>query len=1212
MKKVNLLMTVFVLMAMLFGTTVSAQNRIDLGAAKSSQKCANLTKDGFSATFSFSNIETGKVSTERGEFSYILMDETYPSGRLGEPSLPAAHQLLSIPIGAKDVTVNVKSFSTTVYNLADYGVKTITPQQPMLRKDQRPEDIPFAYNEKVYNTRGYAARDLAQFEILGTMRGIQVGSLTINPIQYDAVNNSIKVFNDIEVEVSYGSYDKTASDNEFARTFSPYFANIYRQMFNWRDDIYDEHPDLWQSPVKMLVIANRMFEDAMQPWISWKTTKGFYMDVNYTDEIGTTSTAIKSFIQEKYNADAPTFIIIFGDRDQVPESAIGSQTNCVTDLYYESVDGDEFPDMFHSRMCAETVAQMESIIEKSLVYEQYTMPDPGYLSNVLLIAGEDHSGWGVTVGRPAIWYATHYYYNTDHGFTNVHEYSHGTYDNCYDNLNTGVGFANYTAHGSNTSWADPELNISGVNNLTNTDKYFLAMGNCCVAADWGYDGTCFGEAMIRAEKKAAYAYIGACPSTYWLNDYYFAVGATNHANGTMPTMEETSMGCYDAIWMDNAYNTIAAIPFIGNLASNYAEANNIQLHKNTLYCWQAYHTLGDGSIMPFRVQPTANQVSHMNIVPIGLATYEVSADAGSYVAISKDGVLHGVGLVDESGSVTINLDPITSNGDVTICVTHPQRIPIIEQVPAAALNGAYVIIDSYTLKEGNEQVDYGETFGIDAIIKNVGTVTANNLTVTLSTESEYIEILNGSATIASLTANQTSTIEDFQMKCAVSVPDKTNAIISVNITNGTDTWESKFNIMMHAPKLEIVEANATDALLPGGNGTLKVKIANKGTSAAHNINLDIFSSSNDLSFAETTFIQDNLDAGEAYEIDANFTIASGVEIGTAFEVSIGVHAGHYGMNTTTFISVGQIIEDFETGDFTKYDWVMSPKPWTIDSTVFHNGSYAAKSGVITHSEKTSMSLSVDVVNAGEMSFWCKVSSEKNYDKLKLYLDGSMINEWSGESEWTKVIIPVTAGSHTFKWSYEKDYSMSNGQDCAWIDDIQFPPTSVVTILNPVANLKGTVSGNTVTLQWDASNRANTYEIRRNGEVVATQANTTFSEEVADGVYTYCVVARTEAGACSAPAYTTVNVGLVNVEEVETVSFEVYPNPSNGMFNLNVKGQANDVEYCIFNHQGQTIVSKKFGTFSGIEQINLDGVAKGIYFLRIINGTQVKTQKIVIE
>ena len=83
------------------------------------------------------------------------MDNTYQSGSIGTPSLPAANKLIAIPFCATDVTVEVKSYTTTVYNLADYGIKTLVPQQPALRKDQKPEDIPFAYDEKAYQTRGY-------------------------------------------------------------------------------------------------------------------------------------------------------------------------------------------------------------------------------------------------------------------------------------------------------------------------------------------------------------------------------------------------------------------------------------------------------------------------------------------------------------------------------------------------------------------------------------------------------------------------------------------------------------------------------------------------------------------------------------------------------------------------------------------------------------------------------------------------------------------------------------------------------------------------------------------------------------------------------------------------------------------------------------------------------------------------------------------------
>jgi hypothetical protein len=30
---------------------------------------------------------------------------------------------------------------------------------------------------------------------------------------------------------------------------------------------------------------------------------------------------------------------------------------------------------------------------------------------------------------------------------------------------------------------------------------------------------------------------------------------------------------------------------------------------------------------------------------------------------------------------------------------------------------------------------------------------------------------------------------------------------------------------------------------------------------------------------------------------------------------------------------------------------------------------------------------------------------------------------------------VTAGTHTFRWTYEKDFSISSGSDTVWVDDI---------------------------------------------------------------------------------------------------------------------------------------------------------------------------------
>ena len=679
MKKLSLL--IVLAMSTLF---VLAQNgRIELRSTSS----AEITHSDFNslrATFSYGSIESMEVATARGTFSEIAIEGTYVSGEIGTPELPATHELLAVPFGANP-TINVISYSTTDYRLADYGIGTILPHQPSLRKDQNPEDVEFVYNAAAYQTRSLATAPEARIEVQGTLRGIQVGSLVINPLSYNAATNTLRVFNDIEVEVNFEGADRAETERMLLNTYSPYFDIVYQQMFNYRQilDVYTEHPDLMAYPVHMIVITPENYISTLQPWLDWKTQKGFYINVVTTAQAGGNYNAIKTYVQNLYSqgvsqGNTPTFLILVGDVAQVPNTT-GSSTQKVTDLYYGSVDGDYFPEMFYSRMSAENTTQLTAIINKILQYEQYTMPDPSYLNNVTLIAGWD-SYWTSRVGAPTINYATTYYYNTAHGFTQVNSHvNQSQYAGCYNALSTGIGFVNYTAHGDNNMWYQPQFTNSNVNQLTNTNKYFLAIGNCCLSGNFGYNGSaCFGEAMIRAENKAAYSYIGSCPNTYWYEDYYFGVGATN-TFGSTPNINNTSTGIYDGIWMDNTYHTVSSIVFLGNLAVCYSHTGGYQTSSNPTYYWQAYHVLGDGSIMPYRVQPTPNTVSHASTFPAGATSFQVSAQPESYVAISQNNVLKGVALVPASGTVYVPVSGVTS-GQVRIVVTKPQRQPYIQDI----------------------------------------------------------------------------------------------------------------------------------------------------------------------------------------------------------------------------------------------------------------------------------------------------------------------------------------------------------------------------------------------------------------------------------------------------------------------------------------------------------------------------------------------------
>jgi uncharacterized repeat protein (TIGR02543 family) len=792
MKKLSLLLILALSTMFAF-----AQNgRIDLRH----ETKAEITESTFSslrATFSYGSIESIEVPTERGTFSEIAIEGTYASGEIGAPELPASHQLLAVPFGATP-RVNVISYTTKDYNLSDYGINTILPHQPSVRKDQNLDEVEFVYNAAAYQTRSLASAPEATIEVQGTMRGIRIGSLVINPVSYNPASNTLRVFNNIEVEVSFDGADRDETERMLVSTYSPYFDIVYKQMFNYRQilDVYDDHPDLMAYPVHMIVITPENYISALQPWINWKIQKGFDVNVVTTAQAGGNYNAIQSYVQNLYNTGVsqgatPTFVILVGDTGQIPGKTSGNATNKVTDLYYGSIDGDYFPDMFYSRMSAENTNQVTAIVNKILQYEQYTMPDPSYLDNVTLIAGWD-SYWTNYVGKPTIQYAMQYYYNTAHGFTNVYNWLGQPYTGCYASLSSGTGFVNYTAHGSETAWSDPQLTSSQVNALTNTNKYFLAMGNCCLTGNFGYSQPCFGEAMLRGENKAAYSYIGSCPVTYWYEDYYFGVGATS-TFGQMPNINNTATGVYDGIWMDDTYNTVSSIVFLGNLAVCYAHAGNYQTSSSPTYYWQAYHVIGDGSIMPYRVNPTPNTVSHASTIPAGATSFTVSAEAGSYVGISQNNVLKGAALVPASGTVNVPVSGITS-GQVHIVVTKPQKQPYIQDISVGGGGTTYNIHVSANPTNGGN-VSGGGTYnqGQSCTV----TATANSgYTFTNWTENGNVVSTQANYTF-NVTGNRTL-VANFQAQ-----QQSYTITVSANPTNGGTvtgggTYQQGQNCTVHA------------------------------------------------------------------------------------------------------------------------------------------------------------------------------------------------------------------------------------------------------------------------------------------------------------------------------------------------------------------------------------------------------------------------------
>ncbi|MBN2829204.1 MAG: C10 family peptidase, partial [Candidatus Cloacimonetes bacterium] len=189
-------------------------------------------------------------------------------------------------------------------------------------------------------------------------------------------------------------------------------------------------------------------------------------------------------------------------------------------------------------------------------------------------------------------------------------------------------------------------------------------------------------------------------------------------------------------------------------------------------------------------------------------------------------------------------------------------------------------------------------------------------------------------------------------------------------------------------------------------------------------------------------------------------------------------------------------ENFE-GDFSGFNWQFSgDSDWNITTNEHFYGVQAAKSGQINHNQSTSLFIEIDVSVDDVISFNQRVSCENSqgtpsYDYLSFWIDDQEMDRWDGDAYWEYEEYPVTAGVHTFRWTYQKDGATIEGQDCAWIDAVDFPNGD--TPLNPVENFNvQVVNGNSALLSWQQPSLTLRnligYRVYRNGSELITVSN----------------------------------------------------------------------------------------------------------------------------
>ncbi len=778
----------------------------------------------------------------RGElFTEIHVDGFSKSYDIGNPDLPVYSKLIELP-SSGDVSISVINKSETYIDLTDIGfLDKLMPSQRSISKSEDPSNVDFNYNEKVYSKDNFYQNELISVERLGVMRERTIARIKISPFAYNPISNTLKVINDLEFKVEYSTNIKPPNNAYYSRAYETNFSKLINADLRSKNNFTT-------SPIRMIILSDPMFEEELQEFIAWKTRLGFDIIEAYKgdDGVGNTKASMKAFVQSYYDnateqEPAPTYLLIVGDHEQIPSFQMGNGNwgGHTSDMVYCEFDGngDYFPEMYYGRFSASSVNQLIPQIDKTLEYEQYTMPDPSYLDEVLMVAGVDQS-MASTYGNGQINYGTDYYFNTDHGLTS-HTFlypesgTNASEQAILDQISKGVGYGNYTAHCSPEGWAEPAFLVNDVSGLGNENQYGLLIGNCCNSNEFA-GVTCLGEALLRTPNKGAVGYIGATNSTYWDEDYYWSVG--NGAINVNPTYEATGQGVYDCSFHENDESedtwsiTQGQILHAGNLAVSESNADDE-------YYWEIYMLMGDPTVLTYYGMPSPLSINHPDVLPLGSNSINISSEQHTYVAINQDGVLLDASYTDASGNVILNFDPLDSMVPLEIVASKQNKQVYIQDVNIMSADEPFVVFSELSINgiTGNSQVNGGESFSVDVQLQNFGMVETGALVMEVSTDNPYVNISSESLSFDGLGAADTLTLADaVSIDLIGPIEDQENISLTFIITdtNGNQ-WETYGSFTVNAPDIEFISHTIDDSDGNGfidfnESGVLNVTLANVG------------------------------------------------------------------------------------------------------------------------------------------------------------------------------------------------------------------------------------------------------------------------------------------------------------------------------------------------------------------------------------------------
>ena len=1090
----KLFLTVFFSLAVLFSSAQKFSFPENEGTE--GLKLISSKQESIKLSYSIHQFELSPIIVEGESMMHLSHGLSLLPGKEGAPELPYIGGNILIPTGS-DVKLVLLSADKEVYQNVIIAPSAAIPFDAQ-------EELPALKGQEYEKNLLYPSQAIQVST--SEVRGMTIASLGISPFQYNPVTKELIAYKNIEFELQLTNSTGNYGEERFR---SPFWDQILSDLVINTEDIpaidYNKRSrSTKEAGCEYLIVIPNQEDFAI--WADtirrFRNEQGIQTKVVTIDEIGGNDfNTIDDYFEDVYdNWDpVPSAVLLLADygNDDQTITAISRthpyEGTYVTDNDYADITGNVLPDFVFARMTAKNSEELEIMIHKFTNYERnpptlesfYNQPITalgwqterwfqictetigGYMSNTLgknpnrinaIYEGNPNSDpWSTASNTYSV---LNYFGPSGQGYipsspSELGDWTGGTATDVRNAINSGAFILQHRDHGNYGGWGEPNFTSANIGSLNNVDLLTHVFSINCQTGQFDVGTNSFAEKFLKHDNGGALSVTAPSQISYsFVNDAFV-------------------WGMYDNMWPDfmpdyggNLIPERDFRPAFGAASGKYFLSSTGWAGGSMKpLTYRLFHHHGDAFGIIYTEMPIENVVVYEAGINSDVNNLEVQAEPFSLVGLSIEGEYLTSGICDENGTVILNFpvqNPLTEIKVVITKQNYFRHEGIILVVPA---EGPFVIETHHEINDINANdngiIEYNEDISLDFTIKNIGVEVAENVSITLSTNDEFITLTDASEDIGDMAVEQEIILEQaFSFTVPVEIPDEHIIHFTFTATDGNETWESEINLIAYAPNLDFtlisfeeIEGNGNGYLDPGETATARFE--------ANNIGHLAFPAGNNIITTSSPYIVLNTDEqsfeaiapGEKLIAEFEITTNASTPPTSIASISNSITAAPFEFTKEMYFNIGLVVEDWEMENFSKFNWFFDGNnDWEIAEDYVEEGDFSAKSPDLNNSESASIMLEYDLIADHEISFYAQVSSQDGHDFFNFYIDNELQASWSGLVLFEQFSFPVSEGIHTFKWEYAKDADDNSGLDAAWIDFIILPPGNTITSTSELSNL----------------------------------------------------------------------------------------------------------------------------------------------------------------